>query len=40
MDYPVWRTVQPQHLFAAIDNILLRRLNNDWFFKPLPVDIV
>ena len=29
MDYPVWRTVQPQHLFAAIDNILLRRLNND-----------
>jgi hypothetical protein len=29
MDFPVWRTVQPQHLFAAIDNILLRRLNNE-----------
>ena len=29
MDYPGWRTAQPHHLFAAIDNILLRRLNND-----------
>jgi hypothetical protein len=29
MDFPGWRTVQPHHLFAAIDNILLRRLNND-----------
>jgi MFS superfamily sulfate permease-like transporter len=29
MDYPGWRTAQPNHLFAAIDNILLRRLNND-----------
>ncbi len=28
IDYPVWRTVQPQHLFAAIDNKMLRRLNN------------
>jgi hypothetical protein len=28
MDYPAWRTARPQHLFAAIDNILLRRLNN------------
>ncbi len=24
--FPVWRTVQPQHLFAAIDNKMLRRL--------------
>jgi hypothetical protein len=29
LDYPGWRTAQPNHLFAAIDNILLRRLNND-----------
>jgi hypothetical protein len=29
MDYPAWRAVQPNHLFAAIDNIMLRRLNND-----------
>jgi hypothetical protein len=28
IDYPVWRTVLPQHLFAAIDNKMLRRLNN------------
>jgi len=25
---PTWRTVLPQHLFAAIDNKMLRRLNN------------
>ena len=29
MDFPSWRTVQPHHLFAAIDNLLLKRLNND-----------
>jgi hypothetical protein len=28
-DFPGWRTVQPHHLFVAIDNILLRRLNKD-----------
>jgi hypothetical protein len=28
IDFDAWRTVQPQHLFAAIDNKLLRRLNN------------
>lgn len=28
IDYPLWRTVQPQHLFAAIDNNMMRRLNN------------
>jgi hypothetical protein len=28
LDFPVWRTVQPQHLFSAIDNLMLRRLNN------------
>jgi hypothetical protein len=28
LDYPVWRTVHPQHLFTAIDNLLLKRLNN------------
>ena len=28
MDYPSWRTSQPQHLFTAIDNLMLRRLNN------------
>jgi hypothetical protein len=28
LNYPIWRTVQPQHLFAAIDNMMLRRLNN------------
>jgi hypothetical protein len=28
IDFDTWRTVQPQHLFAAIDNKLLRRLNN------------
>jgi hypothetical protein len=28
LDFPVWRTVQPQHLFTAIDNLMLRRLNN------------
>ena len=27
INYPIWRTVQPQHLFAAIDNKMLRRLN-------------
>jgi hypothetical protein len=27
LNYPIWRTVQPQHLFAAIDNMMLRRLN-------------
>ena len=27
LDFPVWRTVQPQHLFMAIDNKMLRRLN-------------
>jgi hypothetical protein len=36
MDYPAWRAVQPNHLFAAIDNIMLRRLNNDWFSKHFP----
>jgi hypothetical protein len=28
LEFPIWRTVQPQHLFAAIDNKMLRRLNN------------
>jgi hypothetical protein len=28
MDYPSWRTSQPQHLFTTIDNLMLRRLNN------------
>ncbi len=28
LDYPAWRTVQPQHLFTAIDNKMLQRLNN------------
>lgn len=28
LTFPAWRTSLPQHLFAAIDNILLRRLNN------------
>lgn len=28
LDFPVWRTVQPQHLFAAIDNSMIRRLNS------------
>jgi hypothetical protein len=28
MDFDTWRTVQPGHLFAAIDHKLLRRLNN------------
>jgi hypothetical protein len=28
IDFPVWRTMQPNHLFAAIDHKLLRRLNN------------
>lgn len=28
IQYPIWRTVLPQHLFAAIDNKMLRRLNN------------
>jgi hypothetical protein len=27
IDYPGWRTVLPQHLFAAIDNNMLKRLN-------------
>ena len=29
VSFPGWRTVLPQHLFAAIDNKMLRRLNND-----------
>ncbi len=28
LDFPDWRTLQPQHLFTALDNIMLRRLNN------------
>ena len=28
IDFPQWRTVQPQHLFAAVDNKMLRRLDN------------
>ena len=28
LEYPGWRTLQPQHLFAAVDNTMLRRLNN------------
>jgi hypothetical protein len=28
MEYPEWRTLLPQHLFAALDNMMLRRLNN------------
>lgn len=28
IDFPAWRTVLPQHLFSAIDNSMLRRLNN------------
>jgi hypothetical protein len=28
ISFPGWRTVLPQHLFAAIDNKMLRRLNN------------
>jgi len=27
LNYPIWRTVQPQYLFAAIDNMMLRRLS-------------
>jgi hypothetical protein len=27
-EFPTWRTLQPQHLFAALDNQMLRRLNN------------
>jgi len=27
-EFPGWRTLQPQHLFAAVDNLMLRRLNN------------
>ena len=26
LDYTNWRTVQPQHLFTAIDNFMLRRI--------------
>ena len=28
IDFPGWRTVLPPHLFTAIDNKMLRRLNN------------
>ena len=28
INFPGWRTVLPQHLFAAIDNKMLRRVNN------------
>jgi hypothetical protein len=28
LDFPVWRTLQPQHLFTAIDNKMLQRLND------------
>jgi hypothetical protein len=28
VSFPTWRTMQPQHLFAVIDNKMLRRLNN------------
>jgi hypothetical protein len=28
LKYPEWRTVQPQHLFTAIDNAMVKRLNN------------
>jgi hypothetical protein len=27
-EYPAWRTLQPQHLFATLDNLMLRRLNS------------
>jgi hypothetical protein len=27
IDYPNWRTVQPLHLFNAIDNFMLRRIS-------------
>lgn len=26
LDYPNWRTVQPQHLFQAIDNYIVKRI--------------
>lgn len=28
LDFPGWRTLQPQHLFTAIDNKMLQRLND------------